>query len=146
MRIIGFLVALAGIIGGSYLGGFPVLRLIDIPSFVIIFVPIAGVGIAVAGLKDTFYVCYFVFFTEKVPPEKRKYFISLFYTLENVSLGAGIIGFLTGCMQVLPHLSSDPDAIGRGIMVSLICPVYGLTIKYIFLLPARNRIQYLCES
>ncbi len=144
--IVGLLGVVSIIVVTILLGG-PLLDFINIPSFVVVAGLAMAIQFATIGGHDArrALLAIRVFFVE-VPAHslRRKDALNLRAFAVYMYAGAAI-GTLTGCIQVLVHLT-DLTVLPMATAVMLLCPLYAVVAAECFVRPCANRIDYLLDQ
>ena len=126
-----FVIAFVGIMGGS------ALWLLDLPSLVMVVVPLAlflfvskSGGVILGYIKSSFKKDY-----PYTKPELKSIAVAL-KNARKLTLAAGGFGFMAGIILALGSLST-PEHLGPHIAVSLISVLYAITISYFVFFPVQ---------
>ena len=133
MFILGFAIVLFGFLFGAALLGGWLIDFVDLPSFLIIAIPLLGILTATKSFKLFYGGVKAVIMPKKAMNEElRGQAASLFRMLSKSTAIISAIGFLVCLVNILYNLNiSDPYAInliGPNIAAGLITPLYGLTL------------------
>ena len=123
--LVGSLVVLASVAGGLLLAGGHLSSVEQLTAFLMIFP--ASAGWVLASFPMGIHRLAFRAFTRNEPIDEKTKMVATAYfdTMGDSMVGAGIIGSLIGLIHVMNNLD-NPDAIGPGIAVAFVGPLYAV--------------------
>ena len=151
MFILGFAIVLFGFLfGAAFLGGW-LTDYVDLPSFLIIVIPLLGILTATKSFKVFYGGIKAVIWPKKaIPEELIGQAASLFRLLSKSTAIVSAVGFLVCLVNILFNLDmADPNAIniiGPNIAAGLITPMYGLTLIAALFEPMVFNLKKHCDA
>ena len=131
--IYGFAIVLVGLLVGAAMLGGALMDYVNLPSFLIVTIPLLGILTATNSFKVFYIGVKAVLLPKKaIPEELLGQAVSLFRLLSRSTAIVSAIGFLICLVNILFNLDfENPNAIshiGANIAAALSTPLYGLTL------------------
>jgi flagellar motor component MotA len=141
MFLVAVCISLIVLTMGIITAGLNPLSIIDVPSLIIVMAPTISFGYYSNSAQFNKAFKNLIYGGEYSESERASQ-ARIFEVMGKVAIGASLIGTLIGCIAMLQNLGSgNSAAIGAGIAVALICPLYGTIFAVLFCFPAASKIK-----